>query len=237
MPEGTVAHAGEPLLRVEGGRLVCQLVETYLLNEVNFQTLIATKAARIVRGRRRPPGGRLRLPPRPRRRRRVLAARSPTSAAAGHRHRRRRHAVGHPTSGTMSHSYVMGFPTERGRLLRLPARPARPPTLLIDTYERLRGAVARRGRAHDRRHPGGRAARLRRHRRALPPGARRPRRRRPHRHRIVCSGDLDEYRIADLVAAGAPSTASAPAPAWSPAATRPRWAASTSWSRAPAARS
>ena len=48
IPEGTVVHAGEPLLRVDGGRLICQLVETYLLNVVNFETLIATKAARMA---------------------------------------------------------------------------------------------------------------------------------------------------------------------------------------------
>ena len=48
VPEGTVVHAGEPILRVEGGRLMCQLAETFLLNQVNFQTLIATKAGRIV---------------------------------------------------------------------------------------------------------------------------------------------------------------------------------------------
>jgi nicotinate phosphoribosyltransferase len=48
MPEGTVAHATEPLLRIEGPRLVCQLVESYLLNQVNFQTLIANKAAPVA---------------------------------------------------------------------------------------------------------------------------------------------------------------------------------------------
>ena len=52
MPEGTVAHATEPLLRIEGPRLVCQLVESYLLNQVNFQTLIATKAVAHRAGRR-----------------------------------------------------------------------------------------------------------------------------------------------------------------------------------------
>jgi nicotinate phosphoribosyltransferase len=46
--EGTVVHAGEPIVRVEGGRMACQLAETFLLNQVNFQTMIATKAARIV---------------------------------------------------------------------------------------------------------------------------------------------------------------------------------------------
>lgn len=47
MPEGTVAFAQQPLLRVRGPILQCQILETALLNIVNFQTLIATKAARI----------------------------------------------------------------------------------------------------------------------------------------------------------------------------------------------
>ena len=48
MHEGTVAFAGEPLLRVTAPRIEAQLVETLLLNQVNFQTAIATKAARLV---------------------------------------------------------------------------------------------------------------------------------------------------------------------------------------------
>src|SRR5690349_1517401 len=47
MPEGTVAFGQQPLLRVRGGILQCQLLETALLNIINFQTLIATKAARV----------------------------------------------------------------------------------------------------------------------------------------------------------------------------------------------
>ena len=47
VPEGTAIFANEPILRIEAPLWQAQLVETYLLNTINYQTLIATKAARI----------------------------------------------------------------------------------------------------------------------------------------------------------------------------------------------
>ncbi|HEY9692515.1 MAG TPA: nicotinate phosphoribosyltransferase [Oculatellaceae cyanobacterium] len=47
VPEGTAVFANEPILRVEAPLWQAQLVETYLLNTINYQTLIATRAARI----------------------------------------------------------------------------------------------------------------------------------------------------------------------------------------------
>jgi nicotinate phosphoribosyltransferase len=139
--EGTAMYATEPLLRLEGPRLVCQLAESYLLNQVNFQTLIATKAARVVQaaagrpvvdfGFRRAHGGEAG----------VLAARSAyiggavatATVAAGYQ-------WGIPTSGTMSHSYVMGFTSELDAFCAFLRDQPERPTLLIDTYETLAGA-------------------------------------------------------------------------------------------------
>ena len=103
VPEGTVVFPYEPLVRVKGKILHAQLVETALLNFLNFETLIATKAARVVPGRAGRRGDRLRPAPGagPRRRalrlarglrggrvRDVERPRRPPVRAAGARHAR-----------------------------------------------------------------------------------------------------------------------------------------------------
>jgi len=206
MPEGTVAFANEPLLRVEGPRLVCQLAESFLLNLVNFQTLIATKAARIVQaaagrpvvdfGFRRAHGGEAG----------VLAARSAyiggviatATVAAGYE-------WGIPTTGTMSHSYVMGFPSELDAYCAFLRDQPERPTLLIDTYETIGGAglVVEAARATGVepaavRLDSGDVDELARQVRSVLDEAG------MDATAIFCSGDLDEYRIAQLVKDGAP---------------------------------
>jgi nicotinate phosphoribosyltransferase len=206
LPEGTVAFAGEPLLRVSGSRIECQLAESFLLNQVCFQTLIASKAARMVQaaagrplvdfGFRRAHGAEAGL----------WAARSAwvagfagtATVAAGQR-------FGIPTSGTMAHSYVLAFPSEvdafRAFLRDWPQRS----TLLIDTYEPLAGARAA---VQAARLEGVTPQAVRIDSGDLDEVARGVRRILDAAGlvstQIVASGDLDEYRIAGLVAAAAP---------------------------------
>jgi nicotinate phosphoribosyltransferase len=206
VPEGSVVHAGEPILRVEGPRMACQLAETFLLNQVNFQTMIATKAARIVTaaagrpgidfGFRRAHGADAGL----------LAARcayiggcvATATVAAGYE-------WGIPTSGTMAHSYVLAFPTDVEAFCAFMRDHPDRSTLLIDTHDALSGARAACRASHltgivpqaVRLDSGDLAEVTQAVRRILDDGG-------CTATRIVCSGDLDEYRIERLLREGAP---------------------------------
>ncbi len=206
VPEGTVVHAGEPLLRVEGGRLVCQLVETYLLNVVNFSTLIATKAARMVEAARGLPvvdfGFRRAHGPDAG----VLAARcayiggctATATVAAGM-------LWDIPTAGTMAHSYVMGHRSEEAAFAAFLREHGAGATLLIDTYDPVLGAeraVAAAGSTgvaprFVRLDSGNVAALATVVRAVLDEGG-------LGETGIFASGDLDEDGIAALLAAGVP---------------------------------
>ena len=113
VPEGTVVFPQEPMIRIHGTLIECQLIESLVLNIVNFQTLVATKTARIYLAAN---GGKV-LEFGLRRAQGVDGALSASRAAyiggagatsntlAGRRYRI-------PVSGTMAHSWVMAFEKE-----------------------------------------------------------------------------------------------------------------------------
>src|SRR5579871_5283919 len=118
--EGTVAFAGEPLVRVEAPRVEGQLLETLLLNQLNFQTTIATKAARVVlaAGGGEPGAGGRVVDFSPRRDHGVDAAMKAARAAAiagvaGTSNVAAAMRYGMRAVGTMAHSYVLSFADER----------------------------------------------------------------------------------------------------------------------------
>ncbi len=138
--EGEVVFAHEPLLRVEGPILHCQLVETALLSILNFQTLIATKAARVCLAAR----GEAVLEFGARRAQGLDGALSASRAAyiggvgatsnvlAGK-------VWGIPVRGTHAHSWVMLFPDELSAFEAYAQALPNNCTFLVDTYDTLEG--------------------------------------------------------------------------------------------------
>jgi nicotinate phosphoribosyltransferase len=209
MPEGTVFFPNEPIIRVTAPLPVAQLVETRLINLLHFESLIASKAARMVLaaqgrhlvdfGLRRAHGAEAGL----------LAARASYIAGFdGTATVLAEHEYGIPTFGTMAHSFVEAHDNETAAF-EIFAR-ARPEnlTFLIDTYDteaaarkvvalfpRLKSAgITVRGVRLD---SGNLAALSRSVRRILDDGDLRD-------VTILASGGLDEYTITSLVASGAP---------------------------------
>lgn len=140
VPEGTVVFPHEPLLRVRGPILQGQLFETALLNLLNFQTLIATKAARVCLATRGEPVLEFGL----RRAQGVDGALTASRAAfiggcaatsnvlAGKVH-------GIPVRGTHAHSWVMSFDTERESFQAYAEAMPHNCVFLVDTYDTLQG--------------------------------------------------------------------------------------------------
>lgn len=138
VPEGTVVFPNEPLVRVRGTLAEAQLVESRLLNTVNFQTLIATKAARICSAAR---GGRV-LEFGLRRAQGVNGALSAARAAyvGGAAATSNVHAsacLGIPAKGTMAHSWVMAHESEYKAFVSFAEMFPDSAVLLIDTYDTL----------------------------------------------------------------------------------------------------
>jgi nicotinate phosphoribosyltransferase len=201
VPEGTLIFGGEPILTVRAPIIEAQIVETYLLSVANFETLIASKAARVVGvagghpvwefGTRRAHGPQAG----------VRAARAAyVGGCAGTSNVLAGYLYGVPTAGTAAHSFTQAYPSERESFEAL-LDTFPDSTLLIDTYDTLAGAetAASLGRklAGVRIDSGNMLEKSRGVRAIL------------DRHglkytRIFASGDLNEYKIQQLVADGAP---------------------------------
>jgi len=142
MDEGTIVFPNEPLIRVDGGLVECQLVEAMLLNTVNFQSLIATKAARVwlasgkgsvlefgLRRAQGPDGA-------------FSASRAAfIGGAAGTSNVLAGKKFGIPVFGTMAHSWVMAWPSEEEAFRAYAEIYPDKTTLLIDTYDTLKSGI------------------------------------------------------------------------------------------------
>lgn len=210
VPEGTPVFAGEPLMQVIAPLPEAQLIETLLLNQITFQTVIASKAVRSVLaaagrtvvdfGQRRTHGvdaG-------------VQAARAcyiagfsaTSSVLAGQRY-------GIPVTGTMAHSYIQAHDSER-EAFRAFVREFPSTTLLVDTYDTIEGVrevcrlAAELGDAFRvraiRLDSGDLDALSKESRRLLDEAG-------LQRVGIVAGGGLDEHSVARLVEAGSPASA------------------------------
>lgn len=142
VPEGTVVFPHEPLLRVRGPILQAQLLETTLLNLINFQTLIATKAARVVLAA----GGSPVLDFGLRRAQGVDGGISASRAAyiggcAGTSNVLAGAMYGIPMKGTHAHSWVMAFDSELESFEKYAEVMPGNSLLLVDTYDTLDGVA------------------------------------------------------------------------------------------------
>lgn len=140
MPEGTVCFAHEPMMRVTGPLLEAQILETALLNCLNFQTLVATKASRICGAAQGEPVLEFGL-----RRAQGLDGGIAASRAAfvGGCAATSNVLAGKlfdiPASGTQAHSWVMSFDDELESFMAWARTQPNNVVLLVDTYDSLEG--------------------------------------------------------------------------------------------------
>jgi nicotinate phosphoribosyltransferase len=140
LPEGTAVFPQEPLLRVSGPIVPCMLLETPLLDLINFQTLIATKAARVCVAAQGDPVLEFGL----RRAQGVDGAISAARAAyiggvAATSNVLAGKLLGIPVRGTHAHSWVMLFDSERAAFDAYAEAMPHNVVLLVDTYDSLQG--------------------------------------------------------------------------------------------------
>ncbi|HOV62474.1 MAG TPA: nicotinate phosphoribosyltransferase [Spirochaetia bacterium] len=147
-PEGSIVFPQEPLVRIHGDFIEAQIIEGLLLNVINFQTLIATKTARVLLAssgcdasrcgkvlefglrRAQGPDGAMSAS----RAAFIGGADSTSNSLAGKRY-------GIPVSGTMAHSWVMAFGSEAEAFDRYAELYPEKSVFLIDTYNTLESGI------------------------------------------------------------------------------------------------
>lgn len=142
VPEGTLVFPHEPLIQIEGNIFETQLIETALLNIMNYQTLIATKAARVCLAAERDPVMEFGL----------RRAHGPDGGLSGSRaayiggctstsNVLAGKAYGIPVSGTHAHSWVMSYPNELEAFRAFARNYPNRCVLLVDTFDTITSGV------------------------------------------------------------------------------------------------
>jgi nicotinate phosphoribosyltransferase len=208
VPEGTVTFPCEPLIRVIAPIIEAQLVETFLLNTVNLQTTIATKASRVVHaakgkaiiefGLRREHGVDAGM---------KVARCSYIAGCQGTSNVLAGLSYGIPVFGTMAHSFVMSYEKEIDAFRAFAKTFPNKSTLLIDTYDDIAGAEKAATVAKELEKKGCRLGGVRLDSGDLAEISKKVRQLLDEKGlryvRIFASGDLDEFRIAELLKEGA----------------------------------
>ena len=201
IPEGTVIFANEPIIRVTASMIEAQIIETYLLSIINYQTLIASKASRVVHaaggrgvidfGTRRAHGPQAG----------VLAARACfIGGCVGTSNVLAAYELGIPPIGTVAHSWVMAYDDEYESFQDFHKVFPDNTTLLIDTYDTIKGAqlATKIGKKLKgvRLDSGNITLLSKRVRKILDDAG-------LEQVKITASGDLNEYKISQMIAKGA----------------------------------
>jgi nicotinate phosphoribosyltransferase len=208
VPEGTVCFPNEPLIRVTAPIIEAQLVETFLLNTVNLQTMMASKASRVVQaakgrtviefGLRREHG--IDAGMKVARSSYIAGCQGTSNVLAGM-------AYGIPVFGTMAHSFIMSYEREIDAFRAFAKTFPTKSTLLIDTYDDMAGAEKAAVVAKELERKGFRLGGVRLDSGDLVEISKKVRVLLDEKGldyvRIFASGDLDEYKITELLDKGA----------------------------------